>query len=138
MSQPNNSAITMGVHHVGLTVPDVAQSADFFISVLGFKQVGARPDYPAIFVSDGTVMLTLWQAENPLTARSFNRKTNIGLHHLALKLGQRDLDALHAKLEQVEGVEIEFAPEALGTAGARHMMCLIPGGLRIEFTAPPE
>ena len=51
---------TLGIHHLGLSVPDIKQTAAFFIDQLHFKQVGEKPDYPAIFVSDGTVMLTLW------------------------------------------------------------------------------
>ncbi len=44
---------TLGAHHIGLTVPDVERTRNFFVDVLGFSQVGERPHYPAIFVSDG-------------------------------------------------------------------------------------
>ncbi|MGI9388018.1 MAG: VOC family protein, partial [Methyloligellaceae bacterium] len=130
-------AITYGAHHVGLTVPDLTASTAFFMDTLGFSKVGEKPDYPAVFVSDGTLMITLWQAANPEKAVSFDRKNVIGLHHLALKLDGSDaLNELHGKLEGCEGVEIEFAPEALGGGGSRHMMCSIPGGIRVEFIAP--
>ena len=78
--------LTLGAHHIGLTVPDLAQTKSFLEEALGFQQVGEVPDYPAVFVSDGTVMLTLWRAENPETATPFDRRRNIGLHHLALKV----------------------------------------------------
>ena len=131
------TAITQGAHHVGLTVPDRAASTAFFLDTLGFSKVGEKPDYPATFVSDGTLMITLWQAANPAGAVPFDRKNVIGLHHLALKVESSDaLNALHGKLENCEGVEIEFAPEALGAAGTQHMMCSIPGGIRVEFIAP--
>ena len=45
--------ITLGVHHVGLTVPNVAETTEFFVATLRFRKVGEKPDYPAIFVSDG-------------------------------------------------------------------------------------
>ena len=35
-----------------------------------------------------------------------------------------------------DGVEIEFAPEALNNGRPQHMMCSIPGGIRVEFIAP--
>ena len=128
--------LTLGAHHVGLTVPDLAQTRSFFIDTLGFSQLGEKPEYPAVFVSDGTTMITLWQAQNPETAIPFDRKNVIGLHHLAFKVADAAaLAALGAKLAQTDGVEIEFAPEDLGTGPARHMMCAIPGGIRIEFIA---
>ena len=130
-------AITRGAHHVALTVPDLVASTAFFLDILGFSKVGEKSDYPATFVSDGTLMITLWQAANPAGAVPFDRKNVIGLHHLALKVESSDaLNALHGKLENCEGVEIEFAPEALGAAGTQHMMCSIPGGIRVEFIAP--
>ena len=129
--------ITKGVHHVGLTVPDVAKTALFFTDVLKMKEVRRRPEYPAIFVSDGAVMITLWQAEDPVSATPFDRRANIGLHHLALAVADADqLAALHDRLGVTADVEIEFAPEALGTTAFRHMMCRIPGGIRVEFIAP--
>lgn len=127
---------TRGVHHVGLTVPDLAAARGFFVDTLGFSQVGERPDYPAVFVSDGAVMITLWQAIDPANAVPFDRKNVIGLHHLALLVeSQHALDALHARLVAAHSVRIEFAPEPLRGGPVRHMMCAIPGGVRIEFIA---
>ncbi len=129
-------AITQGSHHIGLTVPDLGAARDFFVNVLEFNQVGELPDYPAFFVSDGTLMLTLWQATDPATATPFDRKNNIGLHHFALKVDGLDtLNALHEKLANTAGVEIEFAPEALGSGPTQHMMFYIPGGIRMELIA---
>ena len=129
-------ALTQSVHHIGLTVPDLVKTRDFFIDVLHFEQVGEVPDYPAVFVSDGTIMLTLWQAVDPATATPFDRKTVIGLHHFALKVDSLDtLKSLHQTLINTEGVEIEFAPEPLDGLPAHHMMIYIPGGIRMELIA---
>ena len=99
-------AVTRGAHHIGLTVPDFVQTRAFFIDTLGFAQVGEVPDYPAVFLSDGTTMITLWQAANPATAVPFDRKNVIGLHHLALKVdGVDGLEALHDALKATDGVE---------------------------------
>ena len=104
----NDRPKTRGVHHVGLTVPDIAETKDFFVQQLGFEQVAERPTYPAVFVSDGAVMLTLWQAEAPATATPFDRKKNVGLHHLALRVPDHAaLDALHDSLRRAPGVQIE-------------------------------
>lgn len=129
------TAVTRGAHHIGLTVPDVAKTRAFFVDVLGYAQVGEVPEYPAVFVTDGATMITLWQASDPAAATPFDRKNVIGLHHVALKVDDdAALDALHQKLRVTEGVEIEFAPQPLG-GFARHMMCAIPGGIRTEFIA---
>ncbi|WP_281413273.1 VOC family protein [Leptothoe spongobia] len=40
-------AITQGAHHIGLTVPNIDATRDFFVNVLEFKQVAERPEYPA-------------------------------------------------------------------------------------------
>ena len=135
----SETAITQGAHHIGLTVPDLAKTRAFFLDTLGFFQVDEVPDYPAVFLTDGSTMITLWQAENPNKAVAFDRKNVIGLHHFALKVGNADaLEALHEKLKTVDGVQIEFAPEPLGGGPASHMMCAIPGGIRTEFIALPS
>jgi catechol 2,3-dioxygenase-like lactoylglutathione lyase family enzyme len=130
------SALTQGAHHIGLTVPDLTSTRAFFIDSLGFSQVGEVADYPAVFLSDGTTMITLWQAEDPDTATGFDRKNVIGLHHFALRVADAHaLDALHQTLSTTDGVEIEFAPESLGGGPANHMMITIPGGIRMELIA---
>ena len=133
----SDQALTQGAHHIGLTVPDLAEARAFFQGTLGFSQVGDVPDYPAVFLTDGTTMITLWQVEDPETAMSFDRKNIVGLHHVALKLRDGDaLSGLHDKLATTDGVAVEFAPEPLGGGPTRHMMCAIPGGIRVEFIAP--
>ncbi|MES0404391.1 MAG: VOC family protein, partial [Hyphomicrobium sp.] len=54
----STTAITRGAHHIGLTVPDLAKTRAFFIDTLGFDQVGEVADYPAVFLTDGTTMIT--------------------------------------------------------------------------------
>ena len=130
-------ARTQGAHHVGLTVPDLAAARAFFEGALGFRPVGEKPDYPAVFLSDGSVMITLWQAEDPARATSFDRRRGIGLHHLALRVADAAaLDAVHGELAERDDVKVEFAPEPLGAGPTRHMMCAIPGGIRLELVAP--
>ena len=133
----SDSPTTRGVHPVGLTVPDLDRTRAFFLDTLGYEQVGEVPDYPAAFVSDGQVMVTLWQAEDPATATPFDRRRNIGLHHLALQVEPGPaLDTLHEELAARDDVEIEFAPESLGGGATRHLMCRIPGNIRLEIIAP--
>ena len=131
------TASTRGAHHIGLTVPDIQAARDFFMDGLGFQQVGERPEYPAVFVSDGQVMITLWRAEDPAAAVPFDRRKVIGLHHLALRVEPEALDGVHDALAARADVSIEFPPESLGDGPIRHFMCRIPGNIRLELIAPP-
>lgn len=132
-----DKALTCGAHHVGLTVPDVEEATAFFVDALGFQPVGEVPEYPARFVSDGTTMITLWQAESPLTAAPFDRRNTIGLHHLALTVRNgMELEELEQLLGVRDDVAFEFGPEPLLGGPMRHMMCVIAGAIRVEFVAP--
>jgi catechol 2,3-dioxygenase-like lactoylglutathione lyase family enzyme len=134
-----SSPLTLGVHHVGLTVPELAPTLRFFTELLGWQEVGGNPDYPAVFVSDGRVMVTLWRAKDPDNAIPFNKNDNVGLHHLALRVADLEtLERIYRKLDAAADVRIEFAPEPLRGGPVRHMMCYEPGGNRIEFIVPAE
>ena len=130
--------LTLGVHHIGLTVPDLNEARDFFCGVLGFDEVGGVPAYPAIFVSDGTTMLTLWRAADPLTARAFDRRANIGLHHLSLAVtDDAALEAVWDKVSVHPEVVVDVSPCPIRPGSTtRHFLVFIPGGIRIEFATP--
>jgi catechol 2,3-dioxygenase-like lactoylglutathione lyase family enzyme len=130
------TSVTRGVHHIGLTVPDLAAARHFFVQELGYQGCGEVPDYPAVFMSDGKTLITLWQVKDPSRVVTVDRAQNVGLHHVALAVADHEvLDALHRRLVSIDEVEIEFAPELLGGGPTRHMMVRIVGGLRIEFIA---
>ena len=102
-------ALTHGVHHVGLAVRDLDEATSFFCGTLGFKEVARNDAYPAVFVSDGSVTLTIWRVTDPKNSVAFNRKTNIGLHHLALAVAdQAALATVHERVRNHPGVVLEF------------------------------
>ena len=80
----NQTPRKRGVHHVGLTVANLDETKGFFVVALGYSQVGEVADYPAVFLSDGHVMITLWQVVDPDGFHPFDRKHVVGLHHVAL------------------------------------------------------
>jgi catechol 2,3-dioxygenase-like lactoylglutathione lyase family enzyme len=132
-------SITKGVDHVGLTVRDLEAARSFFVDCLGWKVVGGKPAYPSVFVSDGHATLTLWSVENADTCVAFDRRNNIGLHHLALKVPSREsLDELHARIVKWPGVVMEFPPQLSGPGPKVHMMIREPGGNRLEFAWDPR
>lgn len=78
-------------------------------------------------------MLTVWQTkvENPV---SFDRKANVGLHHIAIKVASMDaLHQVHSIVSEIAGVIIEFPPQPLKGTPMTHMICFEPGGVRVEF-----
>ena len=127
--------VTKGIHHLGLTVSRLEESAAFFKSMLGWHEVKRRDDYPAIFMSDGTVMLTLW-ATKEAPATPFDKNRNVGLHHVAFTVpDEATLNSVYERLQQA-GVPIEFAPEPLGGGPAKHLICYDPSGIRAEILWP--
>lgn len=127
--------LTKGTHNIGLTVSRREESADFFVGILGWKEVRRNEVYPAIFVSDGSVMITLWATKEQPPGQ-FNKNKNVGLHHVAFLIeNEADLNSIYKKLVN-SGVDIEFSPELLGQGPAKHMMCLEPSGIRVEFIWP--
>jgi len=141
LSQPNASSgpLTRGVSHVGLAVSDIQAARSFFVDGLGYQLLGDDPAYPASFVTDGGTMLTLWQVEDPATATAFDRRRNIGLHHLALAVPTERLESVFERVSAWPGVEVEFAPaRSLRGGDASHFMIAMPGGgARIEFVCSP-
>ncbi|HVY15021.1 MAG TPA: VOC family protein [Rhodopila sp.] len=130
---------TVGVDHVGLSVRNLDGTCRFFCDCLGWSVVGERPDYPAVFVSDGCQLVTLWQVESPERAIAFDRRGNIGLHHLALAVADRaGLDALHERIATWPGVVVEFGPALSGKGPKFHFMVREPSGIRVEFAYDPR
>lgn len=114
--------MTKGIHHIGFTVSLLEESTRFFTSIPGWKEVRRNDDNSAIFVSDGTVLVTLWpiKAEHAI---SFDKNSNIGLHHVAFLVESEDqLNNIYLHLIN-EKVKIEFPPELLRQGPAKHMIC---------------
>ena len=132
------SALTLGIDHLGLTVPDLDKTVSFFTDCLGWAEVGGKPDYPSKFISDGTSVLTIWQTQvdNPT---GFDRKANLGLHHAAFKIATEEkLNQLFEKVKGWPGVNVECAPEFSGAGPKVHFFINEPGGLRLEFAYDPR
>lgn len=134
----NDDCLTLGIDHLGLSVSKLDETVSFFVQGLGWEEVGRKPNYPAVFVSDGNITLTLWQtvAYKPV---KFDRKNNVGLHHLALKLAtEADLNKLFERVKNWPMVLVEFSPEFSGAGPKVHFMINEPSGNRIEFAFDPR
>jgi lactoylglutathione lyase len=130
---------TRGINHLGLSVLDLDRSTHFFVKALGWTESGRDVSYPRTAVSDGHVRITLWQVDHQLAVEPFNRRKNVGLHHLALEVESEErLNSLAHSIAAWPEVKIEFMPELLGKGPRKHMMFFEPGGNRIELIWPGE
>jgi catechol 2,3-dioxygenase-like lactoylglutathione lyase family enzyme len=131
--------LTAGVDHVGLSVADLSKTVAFFTQCLHWRLTGERPEYPAAFVSDGQTRVTLWQVAKEEPYVAFDRKKNVGLHHLALRVKTtEDLHRLHERVLAFPGIVTEFSPEPSSGGPRIHFMIREPGGCRIEFVCDPR
>jgi catechol 2,3-dioxygenase-like lactoylglutathione lyase family enzyme len=128
---------TKGLNHLGLAVARIEETTAFFTKCLGWVESGRDDSYPRTAVSDGVVRLTLWQVDHALQVNRFDRRKNIGLHHVAIEVSsEADLQQICASVRSYPGAQIEFEPELIGAGPRKHMMCREPGGIRIEFIWP--
>lgn len=124
------------VHHIDLTVRDLAASAPFYEALLGFlgftrvKQEAALHVWDLI--RDGTLLggVALRAAHS---ARPHDRYS-AGLHHLAFRAADRaDVDRAHV-LMQEQGATILDAPADYPQYGAGYYAVFVadPDGLKLE------
>ena len=128
-----------GINHLGLSVIDLKASEDFFIKYGEFEVFNRNEEYPSSFLNNGSITITLWQVNNPETAVKFDRKNNVGLHHVAFNVtSDKVLANLYEALKKDDTVNIEFAPELMGKGPTKHMMVYEPSGNRVEFVFRPS
>jgi catechol 2,3-dioxygenase-like lactoylglutathione lyase family enzyme len=137
--QPLTQPLTSGINHLGLTVKDLDETTRFFVDCMGWTQLVRDDAYPRTTVSDGKCRLTLWQADRQGPVVAFDRRSNIGLHHVAFELtSYAELVAATKRVAQFAGVIVEFEPEPVGSGPRMHAMIREPGGLRIELIWPAD
>ena len=125
---------TIGMDHLGLSVRDLDTTTTFFVDVLEWEEIARDDSYPRSTVTDGVLRLTLWQVDQETDVAEFDRRSNIGMHHLALEVENEDvLNALAERIAAHDVAQIEFMPELMGTGPRKHMMFSEPGGIRLEL-----
>lgn len=81
---------TRAVHHVSLTVGDVARTRRFYTEILGFRVAAEFPT--AVLLSNGSTIVGIHPAPDPARAISGDRfdENRVGLDHLAFSVESRD------------------------------------------------
>jgi glyoxylase I family protein len=131
-----NSITTGSVHHVTLTVTDVARARDFYTSALGFQV--ALEYGPKILLTNGQMVLAIAPAPDPARATIGDRfdENRVGLDHLSFSVANRDELDDAVRIFDERGVshgEIEDLGEALRlyTLAFRD-----PDNIQLELSAP--
>lgn len=78
------------VHHLRLTVADVARSRAFYTEVLNFEHVMDLPS--GVFLSNGAIGLGIGPSPEPSRAPADDRfdEARVGLDHLSFAVASRD------------------------------------------------
>jgi catechol 2,3-dioxygenase-like lactoylglutathione lyase family enzyme len=124
------------VHHVDLTVRDMAASAPFYEALLGFLGYVRVKQEVALHVWDlvrdgevvGGIALRAARSERP------HDRYTAGLHHLAFHAADRaDVDRAHALMQEM-GAAILDAPADYPQYGAGYHAVFLadPDGLKLE------
>ncbi len=129
---------TGGVHHLRLTVTDVARSQAFYTEVLNFAHVTDLPS--GVFLSNGTVGLGIGPSPDPSRAPAGDRfdEARVGLDHLSFQVASRAELERAARLLDERGVsrgEITDLGEGFGIS---ILAFRDPDNLQLKLTASNE
>lgn len=134
-----------GVHHVDLSITDIARSRAFYEPVLGFmgyvvgENYGARGVDFDLHKNGMFCSIGIRVTEGANAARAHDRHS-AGLHHLAWNAESRaEVDALHALLLRI-GATVLDAPAYYPQYGAGYYAVFFadPDGLKLEYVFKPE
>jgi glyoxylase I family protein len=109
---------TGAVHHLTLTVTDVARAREFYTGVLGFQVAGEFG--PRVLLNNGSAIPALGPAPDPARAARSDRfdENSVGLDHFSFTVASRgDLEQAARLLDQ-RGCPTERSSTCLPLASA--------------------
>ena len=133
----NTTIQTEAIHHLTLTVTDLARAVEFYTAMLGFqKAMDLSPT--RVLLANGKTILALTEAPDPTRAILNDRfdENRVGLDHLSLNVSN------HNKLEEAvrhfdkQGVS-HGEIEDLGPGLSIYVLAFRdPDNIQLELTAP--
>lgn len=119
---------TKGVHHIVLTVTDVAHSTGFYEKVLGMKVLQSSDQGSVL--ADGAGMLCLQRPAEVVTNDRFN-ENRVGLDHVAFSVSSRR--ELEDTLGVLTGLEVKTAGIEWDPDGEAEYVCFRdPDNIQVE------
>lgn len=125
-----------GIHHLNLTVTDVARSIDFYTNLLGFEiavDLGERK-----ILSNGNMMLVLGpppDAASAISADRFN-ENRVGLDHVSFNVENRARLEEAVELFDGNGVSHGEIKDLGADFGIYVLAFRDPDNIQLELTAP--
>jgi catechol 2,3-dioxygenase-like lactoylglutathione lyase family enzyme len=121
-----------GIDHVALSVPDVEQSAAWYVEVLGFERLypGMWNGVP-VFIGKGSTAIALFPRRTRTTPKvSSPPQTNeADMLHLAMRADRRNFLAAQEELKK-RGIHFEFQDHEI----SHSIYFRNPDGHRLEIT----
>ncbi len=121
---------TPGLHHIILTISNIAQSRAFYEDVLGFNLI----DVPnGFFFVNGGVYFFLYPPKHPLPNDRFN-EFRIGLDHLSFVAPNEE--ALHLLVEKLRASGVETQGIEQFHTGNKYVAFRDPDHIQLEYWLP--
>lgn len=127
---------TGAVHHITLTVTDMARSEDFYTRLMGFQKIVEFGERVAL--TNGGVLLVLSPPPDPAKALPNDRfdENRVGLDHVSLAVEDKAALEAAAKFLDENGVSRGEIKD-LGEGFAIYVMAVRdPDNIQLELTAP--
>ena len=131
----SDQIVTQSIHHIALTVSDVARSVEFYTSLFNFQQAaefGSR-----VLLSNNSVVLVLTPAPDPTQAIPGDRfnENRIGLDHVSFSVeSMAEIESAVQKLDARGVKHGEVTP--LEPFGIAILAVRDPDNIQVELTAP--
>ncbi len=148
------------VHHISVTVSDLAAAVDFFVDAIGCellyekgpfgdpdgesmtRRLGVHSDATArlaMLRCGPTTNLELFEWESPDQDAEVPKNSDVGAMHIGLQVD--DIEAAIVALEDRDDVEVLAGPQTNTdgpTAGLTYIFCRTPWGFQLELLEAPE
>jgi glyoxylase I family protein len=125
------------VHHMALTVTDLARSERFYTGLLGFQKLIDLSDTRVLLANSGGMILALTTAPDPTQAPQNDRfnENRVGLDHLSFSVADHTALENAARLLDKHGVP---RGEIKDLAGLKLYVLAFrdPDNIQLELTAP--
>jgi methylmalonyl-CoA epimerase len=118
---PALESVVLGLHHVAIVVPSVADARRVYVDTLGMRAVGAVEQVPdqkvtVLVCSAGSQRIELVEPASPDSPVSrFLEKRGGGLHHLAYRVADVSRAVAHLKDAGLRLIDDAPRPGAHGT-----------------------
>lgn len=135
-----------GIHHVGMSVPDLDRARDFYVDLLGFEEVnrvewGGAEEVDAIMRLRGTsgrlmvlraanAFIEMFEFATPAPDRPEGERgvNQYGFTHLCL-----DVSDTEGAYRRLLAAGVDFHCQPIGTAGVKAVYCRDPFGNVLEL-----